>query len=462
MPDPEIKLLRDKNARLISEIKKLIAENERMVARIRVLEAAVLDLQTESNGRKRRLGRYENAHTPSSTGSIPTEQKKAANRNGGGQAPVKNGRPGGRPGHKGVTRRPRADQTVHHTPDRCGNCGSTEHLTPGRITCEMQQDLKNMPETVVTNNVMHEVDCGNCGHTTKPRGAGIPGTSVGPNAAAVMVQLYASTASNAATASFMRDVFGFSITKGAVVTAMRAISGALRGVSEGIGGDVGRCTSVHVDETGAVVRGKKCWVWLAIGNPGDGTYRPVKVHVNGSRGAAVVMEHFNYQTTYVVDGYSGYKHLELIQRCWAHILRESEYAARDNRQAHTFHQMLQLLFHDAKLLDPGQDRRGDIRRLESRALAIADMFEPVDSRFATKLRNAVPDLFTFVRCPGVEPTNNAAERALRPVVIARKVRLHLMNTDGMRTFERLMTCILTWKANGLSPAKMTLKALCST
>ena len=59
MPDPEIKLLRDKNARLISEIKKLIAENERMAARIRVLEATVLDLQTESNGRKRRLGRYE-------------------------------------------------------------------------------------------------------------------------------------------------------------------------------------------------------------------------------------------------------------------------------------------------------------------------------------------------------------------------------------------------------------------
>ena len=54
-------------------------------------------------------------------------------------------------------------------------------------------------------------------------------------------------------------------------------------------------------------------------------------------------EHFNYHTIYVVDGYSGYGHLAIIRRCWAHTLRESEYAVKDNRQAHTFHQMLQLL-----------------------------------------------------------------------------------------------------------------------
>ena len=99
MPNPEIKRLGDKNARLISEIKMLTAENRKMAVKIEVPEATVLDLQTESNGRKRRLGRYENVHIPSSTKPIPTEQKKAANRNGGGRAPVKNGRPGGKPGH---------------------------------------------------------------------------------------------------------------------------------------------------------------------------------------------------------------------------------------------------------------------------------------------------------------------------------------------------------------------------
>ena len=81
---------------------------------------------------------------------------------------------------------------------------------------------------------------------------------------------------------------------------------------------------------------------------------------------------------------------------------------------------------------------------------MADLFDPVDSMFATNLRNVVPDLFTFVRYPGVEPTNNAAERALRPVVIARKVRLHLMNTGWMGTFERMTTSELenvhTWRS----------------
>ena len=82
-----------------------------------------IDLRTESNDQRGRLGRYENAHTPSSTGSAPTERKKAATRNGGGRAPVRGGKPGGKPGHRGITGRPGADRTVHHAPDRCGNCG---------------------------------------------------------------------------------------------------------------------------------------------------------------------------------------------------------------------------------------------------------------------------------------------------------------------------------------------------
>ena len=62
-------------------------------------------------------------------------------------------------------------------------------------------------------------------------------------------------------------------------------------------------------------------------------------------------------------------------------------------------------------MDPGPERADDIRRLEARVRTVADLFDPADSRFATKLGNAVPDLFTFVRYPGAGPTNNAAEMA---------------------------------------------------
>ena len=91
-----------------------------------------------------------------------------------------------------------------------------------------------------------------------------------------------------------------------------------------------------MDETGFVVHGKNCRVWIAAGNPVNDTYRQARVHISGGRGAAAAaMGHFNYRTVYVVDGYSGYGHPEPIRRCWAHMLRESEYAAGDNRQAHT-------------------------------------------------------------------------------------------------------------------------------
>ena len=83
----------DDNARLIGENKMMAVRRRRSC------------LQTALNdGGGRRLGRYENAHT-SSTGSIHTERKKAANRNVGGGAPVRHGRPG----HRGVTCRPGAN-----------------------------------------------------------------------------------------------------------------------------------------------------------------------------------------------------------------------------------------------------------------------------------------------------------------------------------------------------------------
>ena len=71
-------------------------------------------------------------------------------------------------------------------------------------------------------------------------------------------------------------------------------------------------------------------------------------------------------------------------------------------------------------------------------------------KFATELRNAAPYLFTFMLYPGMPPTNNAAERGARKVVIHRKVRGQLMNLEGMKMFGTLLTCLMTWRMQGLN------------
>lgn len=69
-------------------------------------------------------------------------------------------------------------------------------------------------------------------------------------------------------------------------------------------------------------------------------------------------------------------------------------------------------------------------------------------RFVGKLYNARYELFTFLLYPGVAPTNNAAEQALRESVIHRKIRGLVRNEKGARMFGNLMTCIMTWNMRG--------------
>ena len=54
--------------------------------------------------------------------------------------------------------------------------------------------------------------------------------------------------------------------------------------------------------------------------------------------------------------------------------------------------------------------------------------------YATKLENASEFLYTFLMHPGMDPTNNLAERTLRPGVIARKIRFGLRTSGGQKMF----------------------------
>lgn len=69
-------------------------------------------------------------------------------------------------------------------------------------------------------------------------------------------------------------------------------------------------------------------------------------------------------------------------------------------------------------------------------------------KFGGKLRNAAPEMFTFVRHPGLPPTNNMSERTLRRVVLHRKIRLMFRSATGLQTYGTLMTCMMTWDAQG--------------
>jgi len=82
-------------------------------------------------------------------------------------------------------------------------------------------------------------------------------------------------------------------------------------------------------------------------------------------------------------------------------------------------------------------------------------------KFVGKINNGFDYWFTFVINPGVEPTNNRAERALRPHVVLRKIPGALRNDKGTSIHERIMTTLATWGQNGLNSLQMlTTKLTC--
>jgi len=66
-------------------------------------------------------------------------------------------------------------------------------------------------------------------------------------------------------------------------------------------------------------------------------------------------------------------------------------------------------------------------------------------RFAGKMLNGLDYWFTFLAVPGVEPTNNRAERALREHVVQRKIMDCFRNGKGTWIYETVMTVLASWK-----------------
>nr|QNO44123.1 hypothetical protein IGHLLHHL_00001 [Methanosarcinales archaeon ANME-2c ERB4] len=71
-----------------------------------------------------------------------------------------------------------------------------------------------------------------------------------------------------------------------------------------------------------------------------------------------------------------------------------------------------------------------------------------------KIENGFEYWFTFVTHPGVEPTNNRAERALRELMVQRKIIGTLRNGKGTSIHERIMTVLATWAQQGLNSLQM--------
>ena len=325
----------------------------------------------------------------------------------------------------------------------------------GHATSKIITDLECVPETVTTNHLAYPAVCCGCGHSTEPNVPGIPGTCIGANLASAITGLYSMPGSLGSVRTALYEIFGIRISKAAVQHCLQAVSGALEHDAGGIAADMSDSEHLHMDETVIIVDGRQGYVWIAVGKRG-GAADAVLVKVAGGRGGAVLDCCFPYgHIPVTVDGYSQYEsRFPVMQRCWAHVLRDARDLCGAGRRHHDLYVRLKDVFHRAKLLEPDPDNRKQYEVMVEQTAQIADKYSALGLGFGRTLDHAAPNLFTFLLHPGMEPTNNLAERSLRPSVIARKIRRALKTTDGMRMFGVLMTCIMTWRARGQDVSQM--------
>jgi transposase len=220
---------------------------------------------------------------------------------------------------------------------------------------------------------------------------------------------------------------------------------------------------VHQDETSWRENGKNGYVWAAVTD----AVRYFERHGTRSGTVPKAMLGDDFCGIVVCDGYKGYDPLACqLQRCWVHLLRHGhEIVTRhpDAADAHAWVAGLRAIYNAAVALvaTPGYATRPEAERQAHRlacqqqilahaAPAVASAIKE-QANLAKYLTGYVNELFVFVQHPEVPRENNPAERAIRPLVITRKVCGGTRSEHGSQTKMVLMSLLHTAQLRGLDP-----------
>jgi transposase len=250
------------------------------------------------------------------------------------------------------------------------------------------------------------------------------------------------------------DLPGLSISPGGVARQIQRMADWLEGKYERLKVLVRASPAVHMDETGWRIDGKNHWLWTMLSN------HATVYHMDKSRGQKTAGRLLgeNFTGTLVSDFYSGYAKFECgKQKCLVHLLRElKETAQKDQAFAGgEFYRRCRRLVKEMLLLKQkreGMEKAGyekRVRKLDRRVVELArgpnaqGWEEPEAGRIAKRFKKHPEELTRFLWHKEVEGTNNPAERALRPAVVARKISGGSRSEKGAEATAVLLSVLRT-------------------
>lgn len=363
------------------------------------------------------------------------------------------------------------DRRVVHAPSHCPQCATV--LRRGRVVGRRQViDLPVAPVEVIEHVVL-ERRCPGCG--ARCRGA-MPDldAEVGPHrrvswrvAALVAVLRTKLRLPVAQVQWLLAQLWDLRLSVGAICGLLAEAARAARPAYEGLLAEARASPVVHLDETGWCEDGRNGWVWM-LTTP---TVRLFRFATSRAGAGARALLGTDAEGVIVSDFYIAYDQLDgRHQRCWAHLLRDIHELTEqhpDDAGLRAWAAGMHAIFTDAVAWAaatgacPPAERERARLRFEAAVLALCRA-EPAGAPHAAlcqRVERYHPELFTFVADAAVPPTNNAAERALRPLVIGRKISGGTRSPQGSQTRMILQSVVATWELRGLDPLAAMLTLL---
>jgi transposase len=423
-----------------------------MDRRIQQLEARVEKLERELSKSSRNSSRPPSSDPPGS----PARSKDPSGRKRGAQD-----------GHEGHGRPLlpawAVDEIVEHRPVRCGCghvfCGDDE--AAGEPARHQVEELPPINVRVIEHRC-ERLRCPACGKRSRaslPRE--VARSSFGARLEAAVATLSVrNRVSRGDAVELVEELFGARISSGTVDAILARTGQALQDPHDDLLRRLRSSGALNMDETGWRTAGERRALW------GMFDRRHAYFVVHASRHEDHAKELLSATKAIVTsDRWWAYSHLPLARRqlCWAHLRRDFKAHAEGLGAEKEFGEhglaLCERVFWGWEVYRHTGERHAlqlTIRRLQREYKAIVRGYAAKRARnrhcrgMARNLLKAWPALWTFAKHPGVEPTNNHAERGLRSAVIYRKLSLGSQSETGELRTARLFSAHTTCRLQGRS------------
>ena len=380
---------------------------------------------------------------------------------------------GGQTGHKRIVRElvpiERCSEVIPLVPENCRRCGKG---LAGKDPEPIRHQVWDLPkiEPIIVEYQQHRLTCPGCGTSTcAALPLGVPTGQFGAKLLAFTGLLMGHfRQSKRRAALFLSDLLNMPCCPASTVKMQNRVSQALEQPYENLKALLANEKQLCMDESPTKQANQKAWLWTAVAS----TFAVFAIFASRAATALPKLLGDRFKGIINCDRAKMYWQAPRLQWCWAHLKRDIQslidhHDHQVKRLGYDLMRSVEVMFIIWHKYKSGsiswktfQSQMRPIRKRVN-SLLLRGVFSGNKrlTGMCRELHKHRQWLWTFTQVEGIEPTNNAAERALRPAVIYRKLSFGTQSEAGSRFIERMLTVSETCRLQKRSPYQWLVAAV---